>query len=224
MNSPPKNHPFYQKSKSQKLKFYGKLIGIILLFNLPFAVLAYILNLFAIVAFSFFVSLTILAPFIDVPGMVKKGKLHYFSEMLLAEQPKNNIVNIHGSSLFVYYFMLNRKQSGKQRTQFILKSFLEGLINIIDEYENDEQLKICGTSHILNARTAEKLGFELKPRQITQSVILVFNFFNILACNYLSKGKLVAPKFSNIKSFEAKISDLKANRKRLIQYKNHLKT
>lgn len=224
MNSPPKNHPFYQKSKSQKLEFYSKLIGVILMFNLPFAVLAYISNLYVILSFSLFVSLTILAPFIDVPSMVKSGKLQYFSEMLLAERSKHNKVNIHGSSLFDYYFMLNLKQSGKQRTQFILKSFLEGLIHIIDEYENDEQLKICGTSHILNARTAEKLGFELKPRQSTQSLILVFNFFNILTCNYLSKGKLVAPKFSNIKSFEAKISDLKANRERFIQYKNHLKT
>ncbi|MFN2262427.1 MAG: hypothetical protein ABR595_10225 [Psychroflexus sp.] len=153
MNLPPKNHPFYQKTKSQKLKFYLKLIALILLFNLPFSVLAYVLNLFVIVAFSFFVSITILAPFIDVPSMVKNGKLRYFSAMLLAEQPKNNTVNIHGSSLFDYYFMLNRKQSGSERTKFILKSFLEGLVNIIDEYEDEENLKICGTSHILNRRT-----------------------------------------------------------------------
>jgi hypothetical protein len=38
--------------------------------------------------------------------LVKKGKTKYYSKLLLAENENNNVMVIHGGTLFDYYFTL----------------------------------------------------------------------------------------------------------------------
>ena len=41
------------------------------------------------------------------------------------------MIKIHGGTLFDYVFVIDQKMNGKQRTNFIIQQYLEGLLNLI---------------------------------------------------------------------------------------------
>jgi hypothetical protein len=112
--------------------------------------------------------------------------------------------------LFDYIFVLDKSLSGKQRTNFILQKYLEGILNLIKDCEKNQNtsLKIKGTTYMLNVRTAEKLGFKSIRTELIQKLILTFNFVNILISNSIAKNKISFPKLHNIKTFESNIEKL----------------
>ena len=132
----------------------------------------------------------------------------YYSPLFITEKPKNRLIKIHGGTLFDYYFVIDKKMNGRQRTNFIIQQYLEGLLHLIEKYENDKNIKIRGTSYIINKRTAEKMGFEIIETDYLQKIILIYNYFNILISNSIAKNKLSFPKINKTKTFEADVRQL----------------
>lgn len=146
--------------------------------------------------------------------MVESGKLTYFSPFLLAEKERNNTIKIHGGTLLDYVFVIDRSMNGKQRKRFILCGYLEGLIKLIDwaDDKGKTRLKITGTTPILNKRTAAKLGFKVKPLNIIQLIILLFNYPNLTVGQSLANAQLSLPRIARAKTIEADIGGLKKRR------------
>ena len=124
-----------------------------------------------------------------------------------------------GGTLFDYYFVIDNKMNGTQRTNFILQQYLDGLLRLTEAYESDKKMKIRGTSYIINERTAKKMGFKIVETDILQKMTMIINYFNILISNSIAKNKLSFPKLSRIKTFETDICQL-TEHKELIEKLN----
>ncbi|MBW2960810.1 hypothetical protein KW502_03200 [Mesonia sp. JHPTF-M18] len=219
------NHPFYQKKQKEQKKIqlivccYAFLLFIIAL------IIAWQSNIYFIAFFVFYLLLTIIAPFIDVPNNKKSGKLIYYSNFFIVEKEKNGVLQIHGGTLLDYYFVLNFKWNSKQRTNYIIQQYLEGLVNLIEEYEknNVRQIRFTGTTYILNKNTAKKLGFTITKTNSLQLMLLVLNYFNVLISNSIAKGNFSFPNVTKSISFEAKLDDLVKKKASIKALSNKLK-
>ncbi len=157
---------------------------------------------------TFTIGLSIIAPFFDMPSLKKSEKIIYYSSLFIAEKSKNGTLKIHGGTLFDYYYVLDKHMKAKERTNFILQQYVEGLLRLMADYKTDEKLIIRGTSYIINKRTAKKIGFEIRETDSLQKIILYYNYFNILISNSIAKKKLCFPNLNNTKTFEAHIGQL----------------
>lgn len=218
------NHPYFKKSPREQrrvqVRVGAAVIGIVFLSLLLAWVTRFSLLPFIMIP----IALSIAAPFIDVPALKKSDKLRYFSPLFVAEKPKDGIMKIHGGSLFDYYFVLDKMMNGKERIDFILLQFIEGLLELIEVYEEKEleNLTVRGTSYIINRRTAERFGFEVVQTDILQRFILTFNYFNILISYSLAKRKLSFPKISSTITFEAKLDTLAERKELLLELRNRM--
>jgi len=202
------DHKFYNKSRKDQNRFQFVLaLSSLAVLTLLLAVVIYV-QFYFIGALFVAILLSIIAPFFDMPSLKKSGKMQYYSSLFIAESPKNNIIKIHGGTLFDYYFVIDWNMTGKQRTNYIIRQYLIGLLSLIEAHQNNPSMKIQGTSYVINKRTAQKIGFQVIETNVLQKVILSYNYFNILISNSLAKNKLAFPKISNTKSFEAEISQL----------------
>jgi hypothetical protein len=106
--------------------------------------------------------------------------------------------------------VIDKTLSGQQRTNFILQQYLEGILNLIAvcEKENNTDVKIKGTTYILNERTGHKIGLNSIKTDFIQKLILRFNYVNILISNSIAKRKISFPKLNAIKTFESTIEEL----------------
>lgn len=173
---------------------------------------------------TFAIMLSIIAPFFDTPSLKNSGKLIYYSPLFITEKQKNGIIKIHGGTLFDYYFVIDKKMNGKQRTNFIIQQYLQGLLCLIDKYGDDNKLKIQGTSYIMNKRTAEKIGFKIIETDFLQKVILTYNYFNILISNSIAKNKVSFPRLNDTKTFETDFRQLIERKDYIKKMNNMLKT
>ncbi|WP_228444832.1 hypothetical protein [Chryseobacterium echinoideorum] len=203
-------HRFYTKTKKEqnRIQVYVALITLIILFL--FVLLFGLLKLYLLIFIVIPIIISVVAPFFDVPSMKKTGKIVYLSSLLLVEEPKNGIMKIHGGTLFDYFFVIDSELKGRQRINFILSKFLQGLLKLIEEKKNsnEDELIIRGTSYIINERTARNIGFKIIETDNLQKFILIFNYVNILVSQSFARGKLSFPRLSNIKTFEIKVSEL----------------
>lgn len=180
-----------------------------LLFNLVFVFFAALSTLYLLVFIGFAVSLSVIAPFLDIPAMKKSGKIEYLSPMFLAEKEQKGVIVIHGGTLFDYWFLLEKNWSGSERKKFIIKNYLEGLLNLIENYKDSPQhIKIKGTSYILNPRTANKMGFTEVKKDFLQQIILTYNYFNLLISSSLANKRLEFPNLKEVRTYEAAMNDL----------------
>lgn len=199
-------HRFYNKSKKEQNSFFV-ILAIVAIIIITFSILISLqTGIYLIAAFTFSLTLSIIAPFFDTPTLKKSGKLTYYSSLFLAENPKNKTVKIHGGTLFDYYFVIDKEMNGKQRTKFIIQQYMQGLLCLIEEYKDVKEMKIQGTSYILNRRTAEKIGFKIVNPDLLQKAILTYNYPNILISNSIAKKQLSFPNLNRTKTFETDIS------------------
>jgi hypothetical protein len=114
---------------------------------------------------------------------------------------------------------------GKQRTNFIIHQYLEGLLNLIEENKNRKtgNLTVRGTSYIIKDRTAHRIGFRPVTTSTIQKLILIYNYFNILIMYSIAKDKLSFPKVNETKTFEADLNNLKKLRESISQLNEKLK-
>jgi len=218
------NHKFYKKNKKEQYKILI-VIGIcsltIILVSLIISIHS---RIYLIGILTFSITISIIAPFFDMPSLKKNGIITYYSLLFIAEKPKNGIIKIHGGTLFDYYFVIPKKMNGKQRTNFIIQQYLDGLLHLLRKYENNKKMEIRGTSYIINKRTAEKIGFEIVETDILQKIILIYNYFNILISNSIAKNKLSFPKLNKTKTFKADVSQLLARKEYIEKLNKSLKS
>jgi len=203
-------HGFYIRPKNEQCRIQF-LIGFSALIAVGLALVISVKTGFYLLVILFFsITLSIIAPFFDTPALKKSGNLIYYSPLFLSEKPKKGVIKIHGGTLFDYVFVIDRRMSGKQRTNLIVQQYLEGLLNLIEENENGkpENVRIRGTSYIINARTAQRIGFRIVPTDYIQKVILTYNYFNLLISYSIAKGKLSFPKLRETKTFETNLNEL----------------
>jgi hypothetical protein len=219
-------HKFYLKTEKEQKQAQVKFAGIAIVFNLILLILLFMIGLPLLSVLFFGITLSIIAPFFDTPSLAKKGQLIYYSPLFLTEKEKNGVITIHGGTLFDYYYVIDRTLNGTQRTNLIIKGYLDGLLNLIEEYEGTvpNAIKIKGTSYIINERTANKIGLKKVKTNLLQSFILGFNFVN-LTCSYsLAKGKLSFPDLRNTHSFEGDLDTLIQQKAYLLRLRKLLGT
>ncbi|WP_339919775.1 hypothetical protein [uncultured Flavobacterium sp.] len=215
-------HNYYLKSRKEQNQIQIKIGVVALFFNLIVLALSILSGLHLLLLISITITLSIIAPFLDTPKLKKNGKLIYYSTLFIAEKEKNGKIIIHGGSLFDYVFVINKNLNGTQRTKFILQKYLEGILNLMEtcEKNNNTSVKIKGTSYILNERTANKLGLKIIKTDYIQKLILTYNYVNIVISNSIAKRKISFPKISNIRTFESELNEL-IERKEFIQELNN---
>ncbi len=203
-------HRFYNKSKSEQNKIQSVIVLSALAIKLLSIFLSWKTGIYLIAIFTFPIVLSLIASFIDTPSMKKSGRLIYYSPLFITEKPKNDIITIHGGTLFDYVFVINKKMTGKQSTDFIIQQYLEGLLSMIETYEDtkNSDLRICGTSYIINQRTAERIGLKIVKTDYFQKMILLYNYFNIFISNSIAKNKIAFPNLNKTKTFETDLKTL----------------
>lgn len=206
-------HAYYSKSNQEKLKTQFLIGFLAILIITLFFWISWLTRIYFIGFFVFALVLSILAPFFDTPSMVASGKIKYQSLLFLSEKLKKNVINIHGGTWFDYVFVLDKSMEGKQRTAFIIQQYVEGLLNLIEEHRNVGELtssnvKIRGTSYIINTNTAMRIGFRVVETDAIQKLILAYNYFNVLIAYSIAKGKLSFPNLKHTQTFETTLKDL----------------
>ena len=216
-------HAFYNLTPQQR-QFQLKLAAGYLLSNVIVGALLFFVGLPFLILFVFAFSLSVIAPFVDVPSSIKAGTLHYYSPMLIGEKVRNQRLVLHGGSLFDYYFVLDRTQSASQRRKAVYVAYIEGLLNLIDRYENQQptQITIKATSHILNSRTAKKIGLKPVSADALQQGILYFNFINLTCTASLLNGKLTWPKLKQTSTYQGELDTLIAKKAGLQRLRQRL--
>ena len=161
----------------------------------------------------------VFAQFIDVPQGVKSGQLNYLSPFLLHTKVKNDKIELHGGTLFDYYFMLDPQLNARERKQMILKNYVIGLLNLIDKFrERKEPLEIEATTYFIGENTAKKFGFRDKRTNLTQKIILIFNFFPLLISNSMVNKGLTFPKLSKARTIKSNTNELKDREELILKY------
>jgi hypothetical protein len=204
---------FFQKSERERRKFQFRLLAYAALILLPLILISLYLKIYFLPFILIWILLSILAPFFDTPSLVKRKKLKYYSPLLLVEEEKNNNINIHGGTLFDYYFTLDKSHSGIRRKTWILQQYLEGLLELIKDLKNSDNpdLVIQGTTYIISERTGRKLGFTPEKPDFIQTVVLIFNYPNLLLSKSLANKRISLPRLSNIRTFKIKFAKLLEN-------------
>ncbi|MDZ7719146.1 MAG: hypothetical protein U5K72_10060 [Balneolaceae bacterium] len=217
-------HQFYQKPASEQKRILWT-TGTLLIFVSGIVVVISYLTGFFLLGILIPVLLLIAAPFIDLPMGRKNGKFIYYSPLFITEPEKNNKIVVHGGTLFDYLYTITPDLKRRERTKFVLYGYLLGLINLISEYEerNHDNLRIRGTSYIINKKTASRFGFKPVQKDFIQILILLFNYIPITLSYSFLKQKLQFPKISDVQTFEGTLSEIAAHKEELIRLKNQLK-
>ncbi len=219
-------HRFYAKTKKERTQILALIGFCACILIISFLFLSWKTGFYVIGIISFSIVLSIIAPFFDTPALKKSGNLIYYTPLFLSEKPKNGVIVIHGGTLFDYVFVLDKKMNGTQRTKLILQQYLQGLLNFIEQHEINENgnLKVRGTSYVINENTAKRIGFKIKKTDVVQKLILGFNYFNILVSSSIAKNKLSFPNLKGTKTFEATLNDLVERKDYISNLNNKLKS
>ena len=224
----PEEHPYFQLTSKQQRRFKYKLALSALILVLLSGILSFLSHLYFLPFLVLPFLLSVIAPFFDVPPMVRSGKLRYYSLLVLAEAPRKGRIQLHGGTLFDYYFMFKDEREHAPFTRFTLYHYLNGLVNLIETHQDQEGgLILQGTTYMVGARTLEKIGFRRTSVPVFQRLILLFNYFNLTLAYSLVKGKLQQgqlsfPNFTQIYAFEASIEELAERREYIIALRDRI--
>lgn len=200
---------FYLKSPQQQKRYLLLLALTALLLNLTLGLLFFVAGMPLLICLTLWATLQILAPFFDVPQMVKKGDLIYFSPLLLAEKENKRAMVLHGGTLFDYHFTINKAWSSKRKTNYVIQQYLLGLLHLVEN--KPDGLILTGTSYVLNTKTAERLGFKQISTLPLQKLILTLNAINLMVSASKIKGRWVMPPIFRTNSYSATVKEIKAN-------------
>jgi hypothetical protein len=217
-------HRFFTKTTKQQFAIQCKIVAFAMLCNIILGAVFFTLDVSFLMILSFSITLSIIAPFIDVPSGVKSGSLHYYSPLLIGETVKNGMLTLHSGTLFDYYYVLDKNTAKTERKKQIYRAYIQGLINLIEKYEKTcpNAIKIKVTSYILNTRTAQKIGMQPVTPGFLQRIILYYNYFNLLCSLSLLNAKLSFPNLGKLGAFVGDLDELINKKQYLIALKNRL--
>jgi hypothetical protein len=216
-------HRFFQKSEKEQKLFLLNVGLTIFLLTAAILFISYFSG-FYLLAGLIPILFLIAAPFIDLPMGKKKGTFIYHSPLFITEKPRDNKITIHGGTLFDYLFTIEKDMDAKTRTRIVFLSYINGLLNFISKYEQEdhEDLILRGTSYIVNDRTAKLFGFRPVSTDAGQLLILFFNYIPLTISNTFVKKRLTFPHFSEVNTYEAKLSEVIKQKAKLQQLKARL--
>jgi len=162
--------------------------------------------------------ISIYAPFIDVPTGRKKGQIIYYSPLLLSSALKDKKIQLHGGTLFDYYYTLSLHKSESRNKKAILYSYMEGMLNMLDQLDTkQDDIIIEANAYFINPHTAERIGFKKVRTKNFQKFIMLLNYLPITISYTIAMGKLSFPDIFSLKSYECRMGDLRRNRDLLQQ-------
>src|SRR6056297_698572 len=185
-------HSFSLKSRTEQKRFQARLVSVSPLFIGAVSALLYLAGLLPLIFLVFALVLSIIAPFLDVPSMVRSGKLRYYSPFLLGETERNSTLVLHAGTLFDSWFLFRKNMPASERKRLAMGGMIEGMINLSEEHKRADRrdLKVRTTSYILNERSAEKLGLEKRPTDAFQTLILYYNYFKPTVEQGIARGEI----------------------------------
>lgn len=176
-------------------------------------------NLFFLLLFLYVpVFQFLLAPFFTLVGMYK-----YLSPMLLVYSPSNKKYDLHNGTSFDYLFLYQKGTRGYVWQSILLKNYLDGLLAIIQELEEEkipDIIVIRGSSYFFSERTAQKLGFELRSTGLAEKLNIIANYLDLLWMYSLSKGKMSFPKLNNVKTAQTTGARLRERKGELLKLRS----
>jgi hypothetical protein len=217
-------HAFFEKSRKAQKGFQRNLALVSLLLSAVAGVLLHLVGLLPLIFFFVSILLSIVAPFFDVPNMIRSGKMHYCSPFLLCEAERNHKIVLHAGTLFDFFFVFPKEMSAGERQRMAQSGIVEGLINLIELHEmlDRPELRVQTTSYILNERSASKLGLEKQPTDASKKLLLYFNYFNLTASYSLLHRRLRFPAVKSVQTFEGSMAMLIERKPYLETLKNRL--
>jgi ABC-type multidrug transport system fused ATPase/permease subunit len=161
--------------------------------------------------------ISIFASFIDVPTGRQKGQIIYFSPLLLSSAVRKNKIQLHGGTLFDYYYTLSIHKSEKRNKKAILYSYTEGMLNMLDNFvQHHDDITIEANAYFINPPTAENLGFKQVKTKNFQKLIMLLNYFPITISYSIAMGKLSFPNIFSLQSYECRMGELRNNKDKLV--------
>ncbi len=217
-------HRFYSLPPKQQFIFQLKLALGFIVFNLAMGAVLFSVGLPVLSILVIALSLSVFAPFIDVPSGVKAGSLIYYSPLLIGEKIRKKRLVLHSGSLFDYYFVLNKTDSAQQKRKQVFTAYVEGLLTLIEHFEQQPQngITVKASSYIINSRTASKLGLKAVNHDFIQRLILYFNAINLTCALSLLNNRLTWPNLLKVQTFEGTLDDLIAKKAHLIKLQKRL--
>ena len=212
MSPYPADHRFYRLPPGRRRAFQQRLAAAAAIGLLAWGGLLYLIwpNLLFLFFLALGPALSVLAPFFDVPAMVRRGKLRYYSSFLLAEPEEGGMLTLHGGTLFDYYFTLAPAATGVQRQQRVVQGYLRGLLAILEE--EPDSVMVRGTSYIMSHTTASRLGFRNVPTPGTRGLTLVLNYLPLTVGLSYVRRRLTWPRIQRLATYEALVGDLRKRR------------
>lgn len=216
-------HRFYIKSKAQQNRI---LLLNAMLILLPVFVFIFISAFFRL--YGFFILAGIIFStficFIDVPLGKRNGAFTYYSPLMFTTKEKDRTIEIHGGTLFDYYFTLDLSQSKSARKKTIIYFYLDGLLNLINRHASDQDagLQVKATSYILNERTAAKMGFTKSEPDYMQSLTVMLNIMPIFCAYFYARSGPRIPNIFKVQTYTASVKDLKARKEEIKQLRDRL--
>ncbi|MBD3297079.1 MAG: hypothetical protein GF341_00330 [candidate division Zixibacteria bacterium] len=217
-------HRFYSKTKRQRRTIQVSIGASAVVLNAAVAWMAFATDLYPLPFLSIALTFSIVAPFFDVPSLKERGQLIYYSPLFLAEREKEGVITIHGGTLLDYIYAVDHSLNGRLRTNQVLLGYVDGLLNLLESHRDcdRDQLRVRGTSYVINERTANMIGLVRVPTSFVQTIILLYNYLNISLCYSIAKARLSFPRFRGIGTYEGTLSNIAANKAALIRLKRRL--
>jgi hypothetical protein len=219
-------HGFYAKPKKAQARIQLAVALVAIFANLVLAIAFVAVGLYPVPLLCVAITLSVIAPFFDMPSLKSSGKLVYYSPLFVAERERNGVIKIHGGTLLDYVYVIDRSLSGKQRTNQILVGYIDGLLSLLRSYRgyNLKKVTVRGTSYIINERTASRVGLRRVENDFVQSLILVYNYINVTISYSISRATLSFPRIADIGTFEGQLSDIAARKELLCNLRDRLST
>lgn len=219
----PEAHPFFARPPSAQQIFIAKVAALSAIIIAAAGTLFYWAGVLPLLLPLLAILLSIIAPFIDVPSLVKNKKLTYLSNFLLVEHTKGTLLTLHTATLFDYYFLFTPDMNARERKKRAFTGLIDGLITLCDDQvTNHSEQKVRLTSFVLNERTANKLGMREVSKDYLQTLILYYNYINLTLCHSLLNKRMSMPSVKNIKTYEGSVTALAQRKAYLVQLKTRI--
>jgi hypothetical protein len=92
------NHRFFNKNKKEQNRILVLIAICSFSMIFPIIVVSIYSGIYLIGILTIAITLSIIAPFFDMPFLKKSGRMIYYSPLFISEKPKNGLLKIHGGN------------------------------------------------------------------------------------------------------------------------------
>ena len=152
------------------------------------------------------------------------GRFDYLSALLLATKSPNGF-ELHTGTLFDYVSHLKTRDLGHRAQRVVVKNVLEGLLVLCDKVDGGKikaEIKLTATSYFFSDRTAKKLGFDIVEADRVNRINLYSAYLSLMLRLSFTKGKLTAPKLSQLRQISTTAGDLATHRQDILRMLTYL--